>query len=389
MSSSLPPDPASPPLVLVVDDEPRNRELVRAYLGSTFRVVEAGSGTEALAVVAREPVDLVLLDVMMPEMDGFDCCQQIKQTPREGFLPVLLLTALHAQEDRIRGLSAGADDFLTKPVDRHELLLRVRVFLRLRQQEAQIRRQLLDLKTLQELKDDLFSLIVHDLRNPLTSVQGFLQVIQYKLAEPAYTALRGDVSYAREAAERLERILDDVLQVRVLEDGQLPLSPEAVELAALASEALATMDGVARAKHITVTHHARGNTEVRADRSLVRRCLENLLANALKFSPPTQVVEVTVAAENGGVVVGVADHGPGIPDALKPKVFGKYSSALPKGEGLRGFGLGLHLVKLVAEAHGGVVGVQDRAGGGSVFRLFLPRQPVLRRPPGTPPPTAG
>ena len=127
--------------ILVVDDEELNRSLLRALLSASFDVLEASSGVAALEILGRAPVDLVLLDVMMPELDGFATCKLIKAQPRDSLLPVILVTALGEQEDRNRGLESGADDFLRKPVDRRELLLRVRSFLRLRGQEQIIRGQ--------------------------------------------------------------------------------------------------------------------------------------------------------------------------------------------------------------------------------------------------------
>src|SRR5918911_5488493 len=132
--------PDSRPAALVVDDEPINRALLKGSLSALCEVVEAGSGPDAIDVLARRPVDLVLLDVMMPRMNGYDVCRRIKDETRE-YLPVILVTALGEQDDRNRGLEAGADDFLTKPVDRRELVLRVRAFLRIRRQEKQIRQQ--------------------------------------------------------------------------------------------------------------------------------------------------------------------------------------------------------------------------------------------------------
>src|SRR5438067_9038420 len=162
--------------ILVVDDEARNRALMRGFLSSQWEVIEAADGVTALEMLRRTPVDLVLLDVMMPEQDGFETCRLIKSEPRDPFLPVILVTALGEQEDRNRGLEAGADDFLHKPIDRRELLLRVRSFLRLREQDRVIRAQVEELQRLQSLKDDMVSLLVHDLRNPLAGVLSTIEL---------------------------------------------------------------------------------------------------------------------------------------------------------------------------------------------------------------------
>src|SRR5205807_2486586 len=181
--------------ILVVDDEDHNRALLRAMLGGQHRVLEAANGPAALEVLVAEQVDLVLLDVMMPGMSGYDVCEKIKQRTGEAFLPVLLVTALSEQEQKNLGLQAGADDFLTKPVDRRELLLRVRAFLRLRSQDTLIRLQLKQLAQLQNTKDEMLSLMVHDLRSPLAGIVSHLGLIiedapEGHLREDAQAALR-------------------------------------------------------------------------------------------------------------------------------------------------------------------------------------------------------
>jgi len=351
--------------VLVVDDVPENRSLIHAFLEPVYDVLEAEDGDQAIQILASRPVDLVLLDVMMPGRSGYEVCREIKAQPRPVFLPVLLLTALHEQEQRNAGLAAGADDFLTKPVDRRELLLRVRIFLRLREQEEKLRRH-------QALKDDLFALVLHDVRNPLAGVLGFMGLHKAELA--AKGPVPEEVKLAMAAALRLRELLEDVLEVRLLEDAELPIRLETASLRVAAADATLTVAGAARAKRVRVEVVAAGEPIGLFDRKLVRRCLENLLINAIKHSPAGGAVALTVCRAQDDVIFEVADDGPGVPDGLKGSLFEKFGSLeVKRGEERRGFGLGLHLVKLVATGHGGAASVRDRPGGGSIFRIQLPQ----------------
>jgi len=366
--------------VLVVDDNSANRELVRAYLEPTYRVLEADCGAAALRVLEAADPDLVLLDVMMPGSDGFEVCREIKRRTKTGFMPVLLLTALGEQEYRNAGLESGADDFLTKPVDRRELVLRVKSFLRLREQEAVIRRQLQDLVQLDALKNDLAALIVHDIRNPLASLLGMLELAQRKVPDPA---LANYIQQAQQAAERVRGTVEDLLHVRLMEEGRIPLIMETIQVSDLVRDAAASLEGAARRSQQAITIQGEFDGSVEIDGKLVRRCVENLLANALKYSPPGETVEVSLVAENGTMQIDVADRGPGIPDRFKKQVFDKFGTVeASEGRQRRGFGLGLYMVRLVAELHGGDVRVRDREGGGTVFTTRLP----LSRSSGAPVP---
>jgi signal transduction histidine kinase len=355
------------PLVLVVDDEPANRALFKATLSGFCEVVEAESGPVALEMFARQAIDLVLLDVMMPLMDGYEVCRKLKDEAKT-FVPVLLVTALGDQSDRNRGLEAGADDFLTKPVDRRELLLRTRAVLRLREQDRIIRRQLEDLARLQTAKDDLVALLVHDLRSPLSGVVAHLQLMQEELTGRAAV----DATQALRSAETALGRLEEALQIRLLEEGGLTVHREPVALRAIVDETISTLESIARKKNIQLTGSTEGEPMAPIDGKLLRRSLENLLTNALKYTPSGGDVSVAVRRENGAVEIAVSDRGPGIPDDLKHTMFEKFGSVEAKRGGARqGFGLGLYLVKLVAQGHGGAVSVEDRPGGGTVFRMTL------------------
>jgi two-component system sensor histidine kinase/response regulator len=375
------------PVILVVDDEAANRALVQAYLTPACEVHEAVDGVTALEVLERRSIDLVLLDVMMPRMNGFDVCRRIKQQSRDSYLPVILLTALGQQEDRNLGLQADADDFLTKPVDRQELLLRVRLFVRLRQQDARIHRQvaalehrdhvitaqLAELRSLDSLKDELVSLMVHDLRNPLGGIMGVLESLESSVHDPE---LRKDAHMALEASDRLRETLEDILQVRMLESGTIRLHREVIEAETLVGDAIASVWGAARARSVEISRVVDiPNPQIAGDRKLVRRAIENLLTNALKYSPAGGVVLAAIHGGNGNIEIEVADRGVGIPDAVKNELFQKFGSVeVAQGEARRGIGLGLYLVKLVAAAHGGRAVVRDREGGGTIFGIFLPKQ---------------
>ncbi len=358
--------PDERPAVLVVDDEPINRSLIRGSLAAVCDVVEAGSGPQAIEALARRSIDLVLLDVMMPGMSGYDVCRLIKDEARE-YLPVVLVTALGDQDDRNRGLEAGADDFLTKPVDRRELLLRTRAFLRLRDQDRIIRCQLEDLRRLQAAKDDMVSLLVHDLRSPLAAVIAHLDLLAEDLAGQHAADAQQALAAANTALSRLE----ETLQIRLLEEQRLPVRRTEVALDPLVAGALDTVRGVARHKNILVCAEVPPGASASLDGSLVRRALENLLSNALRHTPAGGDVAVTVRC-GSAVEVEVADRGPGVPDALKALLFEKFGSLEAiRGGARKGFGLGLYLVRLVAHGHGGSVAVRDRDGGGSIFRLTL------------------
>ncbi len=355
------------PTVLVVDDEPLNRTLMRASIAGFCEVVEAESGPAALAQLESRPVDLVLLDVMMPRMDGYEVCRRIKEKVRD-FLPVLLVTALGDQVDRNRGLEAGANDFLTKPVDRRELVLRTQAFLRLREQDRVIRRQVEELRRLQAAQDELVALLVHDLRSPLSGVIAHLQLLAEELAGRQATDAQQAMRGAQTALQRLE----EVLQVRLIEEGRLPLRRAPVSLETLVRDTLTLLEPVARRRSVRLESLVEGQPSALLDGGLVRRSLENMLTNALKYTPAGSDVAVAVRSGPAQVVLEVADRGPGVPDEMKATLFEKFGSVEAKRGGHRkGIGLGLYLVKLVAQGHGGTVSVEDRPGGGSVFRLAL------------------
>lgn len=370
-------------VVLVVDDQVQNRILLRAHLGDRYVVREAIDGAAALEILRRETIDLVLLDVMMPHMSGFALCRVIKQRPDGQYLPVILLTALGQHEDRITGLAAGADDFLTKPVNKDELLLRVQTFVRLRQQDARIRCQLAELaerdrliggqleelQALDSLKDELVSLLVDDMRNPLGGITGFLDGLENGSTQTQEHNLRAEARTALEASDTLRETLDDILQVRLLENGTVHMHRELVEANALIRDAISAVDGAARARQIEIAPDVdASDLPLVADRKLVRRAIESLLATALKYSAAGGSVSAVARRNGDDIEFEIVDRGTRQPQPLTDEFLQRPAA-----------GLALYLVKLVASAHGGRSSVRARADGGTAFSFSVPRgqQPAV------------
>lgn len=357
--------------VLVVDDDPLAREITSIALSFRYTVLLAGSIDEALQLVRARHVDVVVCDVMMPGRTGLDGCAELKAAAAPRYLPVLLLTALRSQDDRNVGLASGADDFLSKPVDRRELLLRVGTFTRLAQQESLIRQQVQQVKELSALKDDLVEVLVHDLRNPLSAAMSSLRLL--KDSPTVIADDQEDVDIGLSATERMSSLLEELLQVRLLEEGKLVPHRSVVPLEAVVRNAVDTLRPRAIERRVDLAlKPTTGDTTVDVDVSLLQRAIENLLSNAVKYT--RQSVDVWIEQSTSFVSVAVADRGPGVPEPLRPRLFSKFASVeAEQGEQRRGIGLGLYMVRLVTSAHGGKVDVEPRDGGGSLFRLALAR----------------
>jgi two-component system, OmpR family, sensor histidine kinase BaeS len=234
-----------------------------------------------------------------------------------------------------------------------------------------IRRELTDLRRLAAAKDDLVSLMVHDLRSPLFGQVALLNLALDELG-PHSSQARSDIEEALRISDQVFDALEDVLRVRFLEEGNLPVRREPVVLRALITSALDTLHGVARKRRIALTLQVEGEETVWVDRKLVRRSVENLLSNALRHTPAGGDVLVATRRGRTAVDIDVADRGAGVHDDVKEKLFDRSGLLdIREGESGVGFGLGLRLVKLVAGCHGGTVSVRHRPGGGSVFRLRL------------------
>jgi len=358
--------------ILIVDDVPENLRLLAAILKeSGHHVRSAAGGKAALQAVQHAVPDLILLDIKMPGMDGLEVCAQLKAADTLRDIPVIFISALHETGDKLKAFQAGGVDYVTKPFQAEEVHARVQTHLELRRQKIQLQENLLKLQELEQLRDSLTHMIVHDMRSPLMAMDGYLEMLQTFDAEALSPEGNGYVAQARANATRLIRMANEMLTVSKLEAGKLILNPADCDLAELIREVVAAQE-ISRGRKELRFVPPPGNWHLPLDHELMGRVVQNLLDNALKFSPEDGTVTVTLADVDGQVRLEVTDQGPGIPSAQHTRIFEKFGQ-LERKSGRSGVGLGLAFCKLAVEAHGGRIGVNSQSGQGSTFWFTLNR----------------
>ena len=359
--------------VLVVDDEAQNRELLRDVLELRgYTVDEAANGADVFECITAGEPDVVLLDVAMPVVDGLAVCRRLKADAHLAAIPVIMVTAHAGRHDRLAGIEAGANDYLTKPVDAQDLVLRVRNAVASKRQHDELRANYARLRELEHLRDSLTHMVVHDLRSPLSVVLMALELLKAKAAgrwreDDLECLVRCEVG-----AKLMKEMIATLLDVSRFEAKSMPLSPTQIDLRILAGAALESLRQVAERRGIGLAIEAEESVRARCDTEIIRRVLVNLLDNALKFTPRQGGIVVGVRRIDGDRArLSVRDGGPGIAEEHRSRIFEKFSQ-IAAVDARRGTGLGLAFCKLAVEAHGGEIGVESEAGKGSVFWFTLP-----------------
>jgi signal transduction histidine kinase len=370
-------------VVLVVDDDQRNVRLMESILrGSGYRVVKAYNGEEAMRVVESEPPDLLLLDVMMPKMSGFELCQKLKGRYETRLLPIILVTALNALEDKVQALEYGADDFLSKPINKVELLAKVRSVLRVKALQDELERKRTELEAanqelvrMQGFKESMMQMVVHDLKNPLASIMGNVQLIQMQSVEMVTPVrLMELLQRTQESARQLMRMILNILQIGRLEERKMPLKLEPVPLHRLVQENVDEMMGLGARDNIRLENHVRPDLPApRADRELVGRVIANLLNNAFKHTPEGGRITIDARQDGDEVTLTVSDTGGGIPEDLQSRIFEKFVAGESDASKrmLYDSGLGLTFCRLAVECHGGKIWLKSKPGEGTTVFVSL------------------
>ncbi|OGS43245.1 MAG: hypothetical protein A3J79_11110 [Elusimicrobia bacterium RIFOXYB2_FULL_62_6] len=360
--------------VLMVDDTPANLELLSGMLkGRGYKVRAAVSGALALQAVRNDPPDLILLDINMPEMNGYEVCAQLKSDEKLKDIPVIFLSALNETVDKVKAFGAGGVDYITKPFQFEEVEARVETHLELRRQKRQLQENFTELRELEKLRDGLVHMIIHDLRSPLTGVCGFLDLLG-EMADPPLSAVSaGYLASARDAAKQTIRLISDVLDSSKMEEGKMKLKLSECDLSRLLGEGVSEFRPISEGRELRFPLPASPAT-IMADCGILSRVIQNLLANAVKFTPKDGgLIRLDIKPAGDRVRVSVADNGQGVAPEYREKIFEKFGQGeVCAAHQRHSTGLGLTFCKLAVEAHGGSIGVDSDAGKGSVFWFELP-----------------
>ncbi|MFH1664748.1 MAG: response regulator, partial [Candidatus Omnitrophota bacterium] len=358
-----------------VDDNPLNVKLAADLLElNGYNVLKAVNGKEAIEITNKKKPDLILLDILMPGSDGYEICKIIKSSKETQFIPIVMITALNGKEDKIKGIEAGAEDFISKPFDKDELLARVRSLLRMKMMHDELEYSYGKLKELETMKDLLTHMIVHDMNNPLMVIAGRLRVLAMDTQEEFTEKQKESLKAALRASKDLIRMICDLLDINKMEEGKLKLNYENFRLDDIMKETVDQMRAIARDQDKDLSLDViEGMPDISADRELIRRVMANLIDNAIKYTPPKSVVQVRVFYEKGDnkFYVQVKDPGEGIPEEYLNRIFDKFIQ-VETVEARAGRGLGLTFCKMAVEAHGGKIRAESEPGKGSVFTFTLP-----------------
>lgn len=346
--------------ILIVDDEFENFDVLEAMLlVEAYQLYYASNGIQALSFLETHQPDLILLDVMMPGMDGIETCRQIKANHTWKHIPIVMVTALNSKEDLVKCLDAGATDFLSKPTHSAELRARVRSMLRIKQQHD-------ELQALLQMREDMVGIMVHDLRNPLSSILLSTELLRVQSSPEKCQEKIDKIEFA---AHQLQLQIDSLLMMAKIESGKMMLNYSEVDLCALCISALSDFETIADYKQVKMIGQLPDpGSSIYVDVNVFRRILDNLLSNAIKFSPPNSLVSLRAAHLESGAILQVSDEGPGISEETKQTIFNKYEIGTLI-QGVNQTGLGLAFVKMAIEAHDGKITVENNQPRGTTFTL--------------------
>jgi two-component system sensor histidine kinase/response regulator len=359
--------------ILIVDDVVSNVLLLKILLSNEkFMVCTANSGEACIEQTKAEHPDLILLDVMMPGIDGFQTASILKKDPATQNIPIIFLTALNNPSDLVHGFQVGASDFLTKPFNKEELIVRVMHQIELVAAKRLIERQNAELRATIGNRDKMYSVIAHDLRSPMASIRMVLNLVVSAVSpESVGPELFELLDKANKESEDVHDLLDNLLKWTKSQTGRLNVVTQDLDLDDIIPGVVDIFEMIAMTKKIKLQYQGCGSLMVRADNDMLKTVVRNFISNAVKFSPENSSIEVVVNREGDFAKVSIHDHGVGIAPERLAGIFKKGETTYGTG-GEEGSGLGLQLCADFARKNGGDVMVESVLGEGSTFSVLVP-----------------
>ncbi len=361
----------APPKILIVDDEPINRKLLGRLLEKTYNITEAADGFEALELVRNHHFDLILLDIMMPRMNGLDVLAEIRTTHSSTDLPVILVSALRDNHHIVKGIEAGANDYIPKPIDNGVVRARVMAQIKAKQAFDIQRKAFAELEEANTLKNRLLSIASHDLKSPLSSVYMAESLLRYVVdtEDPTATSI---LDTMKATLDHMNTIINEFLDMAALQAGKIKIDLQPLDLEDVIYIVASHYELTAEEKESAIVlDNIKGY--VTADLERLQQVLGNLVSNALKYSPPNSTVTINVVADADNYTLQVIDQGPGIPVDERDQLFSEFSKLSPRPTAEESStGLGLWIAKQMVELMHGEIGATFPETGGSIFWVTLP-----------------
>lgn len=361
------------PTILIVDDNSNNVKIIALTLRAfNYKLVIATNGQSAIDMVEKTRPDLVLMDVMMPGMDGYETCEKIKSKKENENIPVIFLTALSEKANIIRGFEAGGVDYITKPFNKEELISRVKTHLELKFTRDELQKNSNHLQSLNAVKDRMFSVIGHDLRSPLGSVKMTLEYLSETIEETSTEELKSTIDLLQKTTDEVFSLLENLLGWAKSQSGNLLIAKEPIDLMDLGYKVYLLNKGNLKFKNIDFKLDIQPGTYIFADLNTITAVFRNLLSNAVKFTPNGGTISLLAKEADDKILIEIRDSGVGIPPENLPKLFDSTKHLTTFGTNREsGSGLGLTLCSDFVKKNDGEIWAESTVGKGTSFFLRL------------------
>jgi len=368
--------------VLIVDDNPINlKTLILTLQNDGYQLHSAQSGKDALALIPQINPDIMLLDVRMPIMSGFEVCKKLKESEATANIPIIFLSALDEDVNKVQGLSIGGNDYITKPFSPEEVSARIHVHLMLHAKQKELeslrRQDQQYFEQINAIRDGILDQMRHDVKSPLASIKASAYLIKQRTRDYADAHITEYVERINCAVDETLQMLEHLLELAKLETGR-STHAQLIKLDPFIKNVVFAYRTLAETKGIQFLTAFQIQPDINAyfDPDQIQSVIGNLLSNAIKYTAPNGKISLKVYLANGAIHIEVADTGRGIPKDSLPKIFDRLYRVPMDGEQVEGTGLGLYIVKTIIEQHGGTIQVQSELHKGSTFLVAIPHRQI-------------